>query len=85
MSLPDNIRNIWADAFRFYATFEGMGNTPEDWGKCYETALALCKKYEDHPLITELLVAVYVALDEQRNGRKEGGRIEFGQAGTVRN
>lgn len=65
-NLSPEIRDIWTDAFKFHATFEHMGNSPEEWERCAETMGLLSSKHGDHPLAKELLMTVYVYLDSER-------------------
>ena len=64
--MPQELREIWTDAYKFHATFEHMGNTQEEWTKCYETAAALVKKHRHHQLAVLLFVDAYVYLEDQR-------------------
>lgn len=65
-SLPQEIRDIWTDAFKFHATFESMGNTPEEWKRCAFVMGQLSAARGNHPLAKELFLAVYNYLDKQR-------------------
>lgn len=59
-------REIWKDAYRFFSAFNQMGNTDEDWRKCVTEVGQLSEKYENHPLMIDLLVAVYGYLSDMR-------------------
>ena len=65
-SLSPEIRDIWTDAYKFHATFEGMGNTPEEWEHCAFTMAQLSAKHHNHPLAVELFLAAYDYLSKAR-------------------
>lgn len=65
-NLSQELRDIWTDAYRFHATFEGMSNSEEDWKKCAFTMGQLGAKHGSHPLCYKLFLAVYEYLEEMR-------------------
>lgn len=65
-SLTQAERDVWTDAFKFYATFAKMGNTPEEWNVCAGTLSQLALKNNMHPLAEKLFMAVYDYLMKER-------------------
>lgn len=65
-SLSPEIRDIWTDVYKFHATFEGMGNSEEDWTRCAYTMGQIAAQHNNHPLAFRLLMAVYDYLDDMR-------------------
>jgi len=71
-NLPPEIRDIWTDVYKFHATFEGMGNSEEDWTRCAYTMGQMAANHGNHPLAFKLLMAVYDYLDGVRNPQVNG-------------
>lgn len=71
-NLPPDVRDIWTDAYKFHATFEGMGNSEEDWTRCAYTMGQMAANHGNHPLAFKLLMAVYDYLDGVRNPQVNG-------------
>ncbi len=65
-NISQALRDIWTDAYKFHAAFEGMGNSEEEWKKCALTMGRLGAKHKNHPLAYKLFPAVYEYLDEMR-------------------
>ncbi len=65
-NLSPEAREIWKDAYRFHATFEKMGNSPEEWDRCCKVLCELDRKHQAHPLARALLIATYGYLEDQR-------------------
>jgi len=70
--LPDNIRAMYADAYKLHETLYGMGvNTTEFWENCHCLMVETCAKHNDHPLMISLAVAVADQLE--RDGSDQNG------------
>lgn len=65
-ALDSELRDIWTDAYKFHATFDGMGNTPEEWKHCAYAMVQLTAKHHNHPLADALFLATYDYLSKAR-------------------
>lgn len=65
-NLAPEVRAIWTDAYKYHATFEHMGNSPEEWDKCAKVMADIYNKHNAHPLAMKLLLCVYDYLGDMR-------------------
>lgn len=66
--LPQELRDIWTDAYKYHAAIEPMGNSLDDWKRAYEMALGIIRKYNNHPLAMKLVLDVYEYAEHTRSG-----------------
>ncbi len=71
-SMPQELRDIWTDAYKLHAAFEHMGRSIEEFSECYDAVVNLYKKHDSHPLALKLALAVYGYLDESRRQPQDG-------------
>lgn len=64
--LPQELRDIWTDLYALHATFNGMGNTVDDWTTFWKTAVSVIRKHNDSKLAEELVMAVGGFLEHER-------------------
>ena len=65
-TMPQELRDIWTDAYKLHARHEQMPSTVEAWTACAADAQIFCSKHGQHPLAVELAIAVYNYLDKCR-------------------
>jgi hypothetical protein len=70
--LPEDIRAMWADAYKLHEALQGMGNTREDWVKCCELMSGTTVRHGEHPLMVALAVAVFEQLERDRGLGRRG-------------
>lgn len=61
MSLSNEVRVIWADAYRLMEAHSGMAGTESDWDKLAEVQTELYNKHDGSRLALDLILA---AVDE---------------------
>ena len=66
-NLPNDQRQIWADAYKIFDHFFTMQNAIEDWDKLIDACDAMCDQYKQHPLAVELCCALYKAMEEEKD------------------
>lgn len=71
--LPEDIRSMYTDAYRLHETFCGMGNTAEEWAACARSTGETCSRHGNHPLMMDLLLAVYMHLERERKAAVADG------------
>lgn len=72
--LPDDQRDMFTDAYRFYERHIETGDTAEDWEACVKDACEIVDKYNQHKFVTSMLLAVYAQLERTRGHSYEPGR-----------
>ena len=65
-TLPQNLRDIWADMYALHANFDGMGNSVEDWTAFWKTSASIIGKHNENKLCTELVLAIGNYLEHER-------------------
>lgn len=63
--LPDELRDIFADVYRYYEEIWDMPDTVEAWTAAAQKIGPLCAKHENKTLIGNLLMACLETIDEQ--------------------
>ena len=66
--LPNEIRSIYADAYKLHETLCDMPNTPEAWLKVCDLMSETTAKHNGHPLMVALAAAVFEQLERDRSG-----------------
>lgn len=70
--MPQDLRDMWTDAYKYHAAIETMGNTVADWEHAYQMAMEIYNKYDRHPLVLKLLLAVYEYVEQVRRPQQDG-------------
>lgn len=65
-TLPQNLRDIWADMYALHANFNDMGNSVEDWTAFWKTAASIMGKHNENKLCMEVVVAIGNYLEHER-------------------
>ena len=65
-NLPNDQRQIWADAYKIYDHFFTMKNTIEDWDKLIDACDEMCGRYKQHTLAVKLACALYEAMEVEK-------------------
>ena len=63
--LPDERREAFTAAYRFYESHWDMPDTAEAWESCAKEAGAIASGHGNTTLITELIMACYQAIDKE--------------------
>lgn len=66
-NLPNDQRQIWADAYKIYDHFFTIQNTVDDWTNLMDACNEMCEKYNQHPLAVKLGCALYEAMEVEKN------------------
>lgn len=74
-NVPDEIRIIWTDLYKFFDTHYLMGNTEEAWKQFWDEARGLWTKHAEHRIITDGIMMVAEVISDrmkQEYKAKEG-------------
>lgn len=63
--LPDDRRAMFTDAYRFYEEHWDMPDTAEAWEEAASQLCPIINRYNKHPLIRNLIMALYDTMDEE--------------------
>lgn len=67
--LPDDIRNIYTDAYKLHETFCDMANDAESWTKATNAANDMCISHDNHPFMVAMAIAVINQLERERKAQ----------------
>lgn len=62
--LPEDIRSIFTDVYRFYEAHWDMPDRVENWQGCVKDIGAVLKAHDGNRLAEKLLMACYETMDE---------------------
>ena len=63
--MPEELRAVWTDLYRFYEQHRGLGNTVDDWMKTSEESAALVAKHRNF-LCERMMMALLDVLEKER-------------------
>ena len=63
-NLPNDIRQMWADAYKLHDIHAKMQNTAEDWELFWKDAREISEKYGGHPLVVQLITTLMLYMEE---------------------
>lgn len=70
-NVPNDIREMWADLYRFYDINYKMPNTPEAWLHFWKQAEELKLKYPDQDRLHEFVMVIMEMLEDDRKPKQE--------------
>lgn len=62
-NVPNDQREMCADAYRVFDHFYNISNTIEDWEKVIDAFDAVCDKHHQHPLAVKLCCSYFETLE----------------------
>lgn len=57
-NVPDNIRSIWTDLYKFYDIHYLMNDTADDWTVFWDDAEKIYHRYDGYPLLVKIITAI---------------------------
>lgn len=66
--IPENLRAMYADAYKLHETLYGMANTPDNWLKACDLISETTIRHGEHPLMVDLSAAVFNQLERDAHG-----------------
>ena len=69
--LPEDRRNIFTDAYRFYEKYWDMPDTDTAYAECAAEMAEIGNRHGNTILAKELLIAIYTAIEQENRAARE--------------
>lgn len=64
---------IFSDTYNFFLRHRNIGQTEREWDVCITEANLLYHKYNNHPLVRDIITSIITQLEHKSLGESYGG------------